>query len=72
MVIRSFGSWIWGFLVLLVNARAKERLPILPQYIRKIRIILEKEFRLLVIPVDIPEVPMAEHVSNSTSERGRF
>ena len=72
MVIRSAGSCTCGLRLDLVNASAKDRLPIRPQYIRMIITILESEFRLLVTPVLMPEVPMAEHVSKNTSDIGRF
>ena len=58
--------------MVLVNARAKERLPIRPQYINIMIINLENVFRLLVTPVLMPLVPMAEHVSNRTADMGRF
>ena len=72
MVIRSAGSCTWGLRLDLVNARAKDKLPIRPQYISSIITIRENEFRLLVTPVLIPEVPIAEHVSKNTSDIGRF
>ena len=55
MVIRSAGSCTWGLRLDLVNARAKDKLPIRPQYISSIITIRENEFRLLVTPVLIPE-----------------
>lgn len=72
MVIRSAGSCTWGLRLDLVNASAKDKLPIRPQYISSIMTILENVFRLLVTPVLMPEVPMAEHVSKNTSDMGRF
>ena len=72
MVIRSAGSCTWGLRLDLVNASAKDKLPIRPQYISSIMTILENVFRLLVTPVLMPEVPMAEHVSKNTSDMGRL
>ena len=68
MLIASAGCWTWGFLFDWTKARAKERLPILPQYIRRMMINRDTGCSALVIPVVIPTVPMAENVSNRISE----
>ena len=55
------GSCTGEVLVLSVKERAKDMLPILPLYIRRIRRYLEASERSLVMPVEIPTVPMAEN-----------
>ena len=70
--MRSAGSCTWGLRLLLVKARAKERLPIRPQYISSISTSLEPVPRALVIPVLMPDVPIAEQVSKKISDMGRF
>lgn len=52
------------------SAAAKLKLPTLPQYIRKMTVILDSAVKLRVIPVLIPTVETAEAVSNMTSESG--
>ena len=70
MLIRSMGCLRPDLCFLSVNASAKDRLPIRPQYIRRIRMILEHVPVCRVIPVVIPTVSTAEKVSNSTSVSG--
>ena len=53
------------------RATAKEILPTLPQYIRKIIMSLLRGRRSRVIPMVIPAVPIAEKVSNKTSVRAK-
>ena len=55
--------------MLWVKARAKDMLPIRPQYIRRMIKSLDNGTRSLVMPVVIPAVPMAEKVSNNVSDR---
>lgn len=55
-----------------VKERAKDMLPILPQYINNMIRNLDSGTRSLVIPVVIPAVPMAENVSNNVSDMDRF
>ena len=69
MLIASAGCWTWGFLFDWTKASAKERLPILPQYIRRMMINRDTGCNALVIPVVIPTVPIAENVSNRISEK---
>ena len=52
------------------SAIAKDTLPTLPQYMSRATMSAEKLVSSLVIPVDMPTVPIAEKVSMSTSERG--
>lgn len=68
MLIASAGCCTWGFLLDWTKARAKERLPILPQYIRRMMMQRDTGWSALVIPVVIPTVPIAENVSNRISE----
>ena len=67
MVIFSSGRRTFASFIFCVKVRANDKLPIRPQYINKITIIRENAFNSLVIPEDIPTVPMAENVSSSPS-----
>ena len=71
IVISSRGSVTGGKALFSNRATAKEILPTLPQYIRKIIISLLRGRRSLVIPMVIPAVPIAEKVSNRTSVRAK-
>ena len=50
-----------------VKDRAKDMLPIRPQYISRTMTIRLAALRSLVMPVDMPTVPMAEKTSKTTS-----
>ena len=52
------------------SAAAKLKLPTLPQYIRKMTVILDSDEKLRVIPVLMPTVETADVVSNRTSASG--
>lgn len=70
MVICSTGCTTGVVFLFPRNDNANDKLPIRPQYMRKIMIIFEIAFNSLVIPVDIPTVPIAENTSSSTSDMG--
>lgn len=71
ILMASAGCCTCGFLLDWTKARAKERLPILPQYIKRMMTHRETGCSALVIPVVIPTVPIAENVSNKISENPR-
>ena len=72
MLISSTGYITLGSARFSKKADASVTLPTLPKNIRTIITHLEIGARVLVMPVVIPTVPIAENVSNSTSPRLRF
>ena len=69
IVISSTGFRIGASCLCPFNESANVRLPILPQNIRNTSTILDAIHTSLVIPADIPTVPIAEKTSNITSDK---
>ena len=68
--MRSVGSFTREPCFFSVNDRAKDMLPILPLYMSRISGHLDASVTSLVMPVEIPTVPMAENTSIKTSDIG--
>ena len=64
------GSFTGALCLFSVKNKANDMLPILPQYISKISIYFDATVISLVIPVEIPTVPMAENISIRISDNG--
>ena len=55
----------------IINNKAKETLPTLPQYIKVIITSFDISFKSLVIPVDIPTVSIADKTSKTISVKSK-